>query len=505
MNRICLTLIALVLFLNSLILQAQPTDSIKYIFALEDVIQLAKEQSLEAIMARHSFRADYFNFRAYKANYLPKLILTTNPFSYDHSIRTIQSVDEDGKFQTRQTTVNMLSSNAELSLSQNIGLTGGSVSLGSEFSREQNLDDDSETGTQYKSSPIALTFKQPLNGYNAFKWEKKIEPAMYDQAKQSYIASMEQVSSNAVLYFFALAEAQIKLNMAQTNYANSKELYELSQGRYNIGTIAEDALLQMELKYMQAESKLNSAKIDIERSLNRLRSFLGFKDNVVIQLQINPNIPNFKVSYDKALDYALTRSPDIISYNIDLLEAERKVALAKSQKGITMDLDVSFGLNKTGYDLKNAYTPRFDDREGVSIGVRVPILDWNQAKDRYRNAQSNLEVVQTRKQQRETDFRQDVYLQVMNFNMQETQLRITAKADTIAQKGYEVSRQRYLIGKVSVTDLNIADADKDEAKVDYITQLRTFWSLYFTVRRLTLFDFLNNKPLEEDFDKIVGE
>ena len=108
-------------------------------------------------------------------------------------------------------------------------------------------------------------------------------------------------------------------------------------------------------------------------------------------------------------------------------------------------------------------------------------------------------------QQAETDFRQNIYLQVVQFNMQEKQLEIAAKADTIAQKGYEVSKQRYLIGKVSVTDLNIADTDKDNAKMTYMSELQTFWNYYYTVRRLTLFDFLNNQPLEEDFDRIIGE
>jgi outer membrane protein TolC len=337
------------------------------------------------------------------------------------------------------------------------------------------------------------------------KWQKKIEPLRYEEAKQTYIARMEQVSTTSVTYYFALALAQISLNMAQTNFANSRELYELSQGRYMIGTIAEDALLQMELKFMQAESKLNKAKIDIEVRQSQLRSFLGFNDNVEIKLEIDPAIPDLKVNYAAALDHALTRHPDVISYNRQLLEAEESVAQQKSQKGITMDLSASFGLNKTGYALKDAYTPKYDDQEGAALTLRIPILDWSQARDRYRQAQSNLEVVETQMKQAESDFRQNVYLQVMQFNMQEQQLNIAAKADTIAQKGYEVSRQRYLIGKVSVTDLNIADSDKDQARMNYVAELQAYWTLYYTVRRLTLFDFRKDQPIDADFTALVGE
>jgi outer membrane protein TolC len=261
----------------------------------------------------------------------------------------------------------------------------------------------------------------------------------------------------------------------------------------------------MELKYMQAESTLNEAKMSIEYWQSQLRSFLGFKDNVEIELSINPEIPKLKIPYDKALTYALSLSPDMIAYNLSVLSAQQTVALRKSEKGINMSIGGSFGLNKTASAFKEAYSPRYIDQEGVSIGISVPILDWNQQKDRYRNAQSLLEVAQTQKEQNETKFRQNVYLQVAYFNMQEDQLRIKAKADTIAQKGYEVSYQRYLIGKVSVTDLNIADNAKDDAKKSYIDQLKAFWTYYYTVRQLTLFDFQNNKPLDADFENITGE
>jgi outer membrane protein TolC len=256
---------------------------------------------------------------------------------------------------------------------------------------------------------------------------------------------------------------------------------------------------------MQAESKVNKAKVDIEVKQSQLRSFLGFNDNIEIELAIDHAIPELKINYVEALDYALTRHPDVISYNRQLLEAEETVANMKAQRGITMNLSASFGLNKAGYEFTEAYTPRFDDQEGINLTLRIPILDWSQARDRYRQAQSSLEVVETRIKQAEADFRQNVYLQVMQFNMQEQQFKIAAKADTIARKNYEVSRSRYLIGKVSVTELNIADSDKDQAQMNYITELQAYWNFYYTVRRLTLFDFLNNRPIETDFAMLVGE
>ena len=505
MNRFFLTLVSIIISAISLEAQIQPAVSNKYILTLADVVEIAKQQSPRAIQARHSFRASYFNFISYKAEFLPKLTLTTQPTSWDKSIRTIQSVNDKGEVTTREAKGNTFTSTAGLALSQNIGFTGGSISLGSDFSRIQNLlESNSDIATQYTTTPIRLTLRQPLNGYNRFRWQKEIEPLRYEEAKQNYIVQMESVASMAVSYFFSLAIAQVNLNIAETNLKNTEELYTVTKGRYNLGTVAEDDLLRVELRHMQSTSRLNEANIQIESNSNRLRSFLGFRDNVQIELLIDPNIPDFKVKYEEALELALTRNPEIISYNRQILEAKESVALAKSQTGITLELDASFGTNKTGYKFNDAYSSPFDDREGISLRINVPILDWNQSRNRYRNAQSRMEVTEAQVQQQETTFKQDVFLEIMSFNMQEDQLRIAAKSDTIANKSYDISYQRYLAGKGTVTDLNLADTEKDAAKTNYMRELNTYWRLYYSVRQLTLFDFLANKPIEEDFEVLIG-
>ena len=105
--------------------------------------------------------------------------------------------------------------------------------------------------------------------------------------------------------------------------------------------------------------------------------------------------------------------------------------------------------------------------------------------------------------QAEIDFEQEVMLQVLQFNLQDDQVRIAAKADTIAQNRYIVTKERFLIGNVVVTDLNIALTDKDAATRNYLTTLYNYWSYYFNIRKLTLFDFEVQAPLIEDFDSLL--
>ena len=85
-----------------------------------------------------------------------------------------------------------------------------------------------------------IGYRQSLFGYNSLKWDRRIEPVRYQEAKKSYVETLELVSANAIHKFFALATAQSDYDIASFNYANADTLYRYAQGRYNIGTITEN-------------------------------------------------------------------------------------------------------------------------------------------------------------------------------------------------------------------------------------------------------------------------
>jgi outer membrane protein TolC len=112
-------------------------------------------------------------------------------------------------------------------------------------------------------------------------------------------------------------------------------------------------------------------------------------------------------------------------------------------------------------------------------------------------------LTQTQAKQALTDFQQNLFLDVEQFNLQKSQVAIAAKSDTVAMKRYEVTKQRFLIGKIAVLDLNDADSRKDQNKRAYVQSLQDYWSFFYNLRSITLFDFINKKPLETDYDKLI--
>ncbi|MGM0667044.1 MAG: TolC family protein [Bacteroidota bacterium] len=466
---------------------------------LEDVITLSEDQSLQGILAKHMFRASYWQFRTFKAEYLPSLTLTGTFPEYNRIYEKEYDYSTGKEYYVEKNTNNLL---GQLSLSQNIGFTGGSISLQSDLRRFDVLGDDGST--QYISTPVSINYNQPLFRFNDLKWQKQIEPLKYEEAKKNYLANVEEVHLNAVRRFFQLALAQINMEIANMNYANADTLYRLAQGRYELGTIAENDMLQMELSFLNAETSRNQARNNLENMKQRLSSFLGYTESVEIELIVPNKIPTFDVRADEVLNRALENNPDMISYQVQLLEANRNVAQAKSERGLNANMNISYGLQGQDIIIPGAYQA-LDDQQRISIGFTIPIMDWGLRKGRYRMAQSSQEVTRTQVQQSMIDFEQQLFLDVAQFNLQENQVRIAAKSDTVAAKMYEVTKQRFLIGNVDVLELNNADTKKDENKRGYIQALQDYWTYYYNIRSITLFDFEANKPIEYDFDELIAE
>ena len=466
---------------------------------LDEVIQLSQEQSLQSIIAKHRFRASYWKYRSYLAKYLPMLTLNSDILDFNRSI-TKNAYLENGNWIEVYGENKSLNSSAGLSLSQNIGFTGGNIFLNSQLARNDQLEGDSLVS--YLSNPISIGFRQPLNGYNELRWEKKIEPKRYEEARKDYIQAMEDVSATAVSYFFDFILAKINLDIANINYQNSDTIYKIAQGRYQIGTIAEDELLQLELSHLNAGLTLNKSTIDYQANQAKLRSFLGFNNTVNIELILPDKIPALEIDLEKAMEQAKKNNPRMIGLALQLLEAQQSVASAKAQRGLNADLYASFGLTQTAKDIPGVYKDPLD-QQVLQVGIQVPLVDWGLSRGQFKLAQSNNQVIASTVEQANIDFEQDVVLNVMQFNLQDDQLLIAAKADTVANFRYNISKQRFMIGKISVLDLNVALEEKDVARRNYISSLREYWSFFYNMRKLTLYDFITNSPISAEYDQLT--
>ncbi len=461
---------------------------------LQQTICHAQEQSPDAQSARHSFRSSYWNYRYYRANYLPNLTLTSTPY-LDRAINKVTLGDGSVKFVEQ----NLLSTNLTLSLTQNVPWTGGTFFV---ETSAQRIDLFSDNSHSYQTSPVNIGYTQSLFGYNSLKWDRRIEPVRYREARKRYAETLELVAAAATQKFFALATAQSNYEIACTNYANADTLYIYARGRYDIGTISENEMLQLEINKLTEETNRMNARIEVDNAMQELRSYLGIQQDVDLKVRIEDFVPDLQIDLNEALLLAAQNSPDIENMQRRRLESESAVAQARANAGLKADIYLRFGLTQTADRWKNAWRNPMD-QQYVSLSVSLPILDWGRGKGQVRVAKSNRDLVQTQVEQDKTDFDLNIRKLVKQFNLQAQRVHIAARTDTTAQRRADVARRLYLLGQSTILDLNASITEKDSARRNYVTALYDYWSLYYTLRSLTLYDFRQDQPLEEDLERLI--
>src|SRR5665647_1515402 len=128
---------------------------------LKEAIELASKQSLDAFKQQNMYLASYWEYKYYRSDKLPQLSVGANPFSYNNSIRS-DYVPQDQSWQYTQQQA--ITSNASLRMTQNVGLTGGSLSASTDLGMVKNFVGD--MSSTYSSNIISLGYRQKLNGYN---------------------------------------------------------------------------------------------------------------------------------------------------------------------------------------------------------------------------------------------------------------------------------------------------------------------------------------------------
>ncbi len=461
-------------------------------FSIEDVIGRAHSQSptFRQVETRRENR--FWQYRTYQTNYSPQVRLISNNAGplYVNGINRI--VQPDGSIQ--YIPVNQFNPGLNLALQQPIQWTGGMVSVNTIWNY---FNDISNANRQWSGTPINILLNQPILAYNQLKWDRKIEPVRFEESKRDYAESMEQIARDAVGLFFDVLQAQVNLQIATYNLANNDTIYQIERGRYNIGTTSEDKLLQVELQLLRSRQDVAQARLDLQTASLQLRTYIGLRTGEPFELVLPEVIPEFAVEEVEALQHAKETRSAYIAFERRKLEADAAVAEARGQL-YQVSLTAAYGLNNTGATLSEVYIDP-SKQQFANVTFNVPIVDWGRRKAMMRTAHANKRLVDYVISQDEVTFEQEILTQVRQFEMLRQQIDITKKSDEVALKRYNVAQNRYLIGKIDITNLNIALTEKDAAKRSYLLALKSFWTAYYDLRRLTLYDFAGKKYLYNPF------
>lgn len=455
---------------------------------LKSAIHRAHELSPEYQINLNRFQSSYWRYQNYKATLLPQVGLSATIPSYTNSSTLITNDQGEDIFVYQ----NQSNSDLRLSVNQNIGFTGGNLSLNSEIDRIDVFGDD--RSTNYQVVPFSINYFQGSIFYNQFKWDKKIQPLYLEEGRRDFVEKMEDISITTTAMYFNLLRNQISLKIAENNYQNQDTLFKISQGRYEMGKLAENELLQMELSLLNSKNSVTNLKISVKRSQQNLARFLQLEEE-----DLNLNIPEmrsfFHVDQERALEEASENRKSVIEFRRRRLEAEKELARVNGTNRLSLNLRANFGVSQQGENLDNILGD-LNKQQSVSLQVSIPVFDWGVSKSQRKMAKANLDLVNTNLDQEQQQFEQEITVHTMNWANQQDLLVVAQKAQEVALKRYKITKNRYIQGKITITDLNLAQQEKDQAIISYLSALEKYYSDYYTLRRLTLYDFKENKKIE---------
>jgi outer membrane protein len=456
---------------------------------LQETIRLARANSTASLQAATIKENRYWQYKNFRSNYRPQLSMDGRLPDFNRDNVPVTQPDGTILFQP------IANDNSQLNLnvSQNISATGGQVFLSSNLLKFSDFD---RKQTRYSGNPLIIGFSQPLFAFNSLSWDKKIEPLRYEESKKKYVEDLEEVSRTAASMFFDLLIAQINHEIAEKNRENNDILYKIGEAKSQMGKLSRDDLLQLKLAALNAGKALAQASLFVESAMLRMNYYLGDKENSLINLIMPEELAMFDIDIETAIREARSNKYQTVEFRRTLLEANREVARAHGDNGLNATVYGTFGLSNRASDIPGIYKDPVD-QQTLRIGFQIPIIDWGRSTARIKTAEANNKFVAYDIALKETNFDQEIYTQIKQFKMIRDQMPTNILADKTALERYEIAKQRYMLGDLSITDLNIALQEKDQAKRDYIMALKSFWDAYFNIRVLTLYDFEKGNKIKD--------
>jgi len=449
---------------------------------LQRAIAVALENGDPARAAVATRDAARFRHRAFFSRQLPQLSLNGVVPSYNRDIIEVVQPDGTTLFRPRDQT----DASLNMTMTQQLPFTGGSFFVNSRLSRVK------VTGTNafrsYSSTPFAVGLRQDILRPNVAGWDRREEAVRSDLSERQFLEAREDVAIQTVNLFFDVYAARVALQTATRNAAVNDTLYTLNKGRYEVGRIGENDLLQSELALLRSRTNHDGARLEYDRAAAALRMALNLAIDAPLEVTIDAQVPTFEADTARAVSEALKNRAAVSDVALQDVQARRRITEARLAQGIGATLSASYGYNATGDELSRAYHDLQEARQ-FSLSLQFPLWQWGARKETVQAAESDRDRVASNARTTIKQTTQEAHFAALQLSQARRGLGLSAKADTVAQKRFEVAYNRYLIGRITIDNLYIAQNEQDAARTQFVQALRSYWQAHYRLRRLTLYDF----------------
>lgn len=466
---------------------------------LASSIAIAKEQSKTMLKLKQSLAGVGYDLKAATSKFKTHVNLNMVTPLYSKTIRQFEDTLGLHFYPVSQNTLNgYLTVNQPLPTDGSLFIRSGMENITDYYYGKRNSQFTSIIGL---TQPIEAFF-----GYNNIALG-------YKQAKLNYDRSLKQLKRaeldliyNISQSFFTLLSFHERLNIARLTMQRQKEAYDIAQKKFKAGLIREVEALQMEVDLGDAVNSHDIANVNYQSQMTLFKQELGIGLNDSVSITTELDYQPVSIDPEKAVALALENrlelKEDEINIELNRMDIKRRKAEGRINGDISFNYEFK-GVNQSSRTIpvETTLSNTWDDLQrrpgnlGVGLTLSIPIIDWGENRARVRSAEAMLNQNRIQLTGDKIDIERDVRTTVSRLQSNLRRLQLLEKNVVIAEKSFEISRQRYSNGDI---DSQAMALERERLNTAYITRLDAYinYKLYLAdMMRKTFFDFEKNNSL----------
>jgi len=471
-----------------------------YVLDLEQSIAVAREKSFSMLRLVQDFKIAEYNLKAATSRFKTHIDLNLTTPEYTETIRTFEDSTGLSFYPVKR-----LNYSTGLVVNQPLP-TDGNIYLRNSL---YNFDDYfSNNRLTQMNMRVGLT--QPLHafyGYNSIR-------SSFRQAKLAFERSSKQLKREELnlVYdvssaFYNLLSVQKSEEIARLDLERQQEAYVIARNKFEAGLIREVDALQMEVDLAESLNNYDLALVNQKAAANYLKELIGLQlaDSVVLSTQFDYRV--VIVDPEKAVRLAMANRLEIREQEIQVELNTMSVKQQKADGMIRANLNAYY--EKAGVStqdintelrtaLGNAYSD-FQTRPqnyGVGLNITIPLLDWGENKAQVRAAEARLKQNILRKEEVQRSIEREVRNLVDDLNSSLKRLQLLEKNLKVAEKSFEITRQRFSDGDIDSQALAL---ERNRLNNAYNSHLRAYINYQLKladIMRRTFYDFQKDQAIE---------
>jgi outer membrane protein len=463
------------------VLMAQET------YTLAESIDIAQTSSPDIKKSKLNLLSNRKSLDAQRAGLKSRFSLDVTPIDYNQT-RTFEPV------LNQWNTYEDINSYANLSISQPIAATDGTISLNNTFGYRDSRSEFQNQQIQTYSNRLYLQIDQPLFTYNRIKLELQELELNLENAKISNSLQLLTLERSVTQSFYSLYQAQNNLEIAQDEYKNQLVSYEITQNKVAADLLAKEELYQAELNLATSKSTLENAGVRVQNVADDFKFLLGIDLNEEIAVDVDIKFITHEVDLNRAIQYGLDSRMELRQRKIAIERSQFELTRTKGFNEFKGTVSLSLGVFGDNSSVTEIYqSPQ--NTPGVALSFSIPIWDWGANKARMEASNANLDINRVDLEVQRNDIIINLRKTYRSLQNLETQIVIAQQSVKNAEITYDINLERYKNGDLISIDFNRFQNQLSTKKSELASALINYKIELLNLKILSLYDFENQQPV----------